>query len=142
MLRLSTTDRTYDVPITVAEEEIVFRLKSISLDGRAELLSAIRDADTAAEPFGTILDTVSSRIVGISGYDEMKPRDVLGKLEHIEDLRAILLGIVQFCSLTEDERKNLLSSPGQSIPDSVRVSAEKHAPQESEPVSTTHPRTG
>lgn len=141
MLRLTNSKRTYDVPIKVGDEETIFVVRSISVDDKMQMLNRIANIDTAADSYRIVLDILGENITEIKGYEGQKPIDILNSLEHMQDVRDILTGVLGFSALSKGEVENLSSSlePGQTA---SAKSAEPNAKKDSEkkdaePVSTT-----
>jgi len=141
MLRTVRDKRTYDVPMEIAGEEVVFRISGMSLDDRAALVATCQTAqENSTNPIGDVLDEICKHVVWIKGH-EGTPREILGALEYDEDLHAIMKGLVDFTTLPEAERKNLLSSPGRPILASAGSPVEKPVEKVVAPVSTIPEKT-
>jgi len=136
MLRLTNSKRTYDVPIKVGDEETIFVVRSISVDDKMQMLNRISTIETAQDSFQIVLDILVENITEIKGYEGKKPIEVLGSLEHPQDMRDILTGLLKFCALSREEMENLSSSlePGQTA---SAKTADQNAETDEEPVSTT-----
>jgi hypothetical protein len=135
MLRLAKHGSIYEVSITMAGEPIKMQLRSLSLIERLELVQEIAQAKLSPEGIKALIQSLGKVIASIEGYEE-SPAEVLELLEHRKDIDELATSIVRWCHLSEQESKNLDSSPERSDPaPGLLGSAEKSVGSEQGPVS-------
>ncbi len=139
MLRVADALRTYDVQFEVAGTPVKMKMKSLSLEERAELVLKWEALEKAGTMIPDMFTELGQVIVSIEGYDE-SPAEILAKLEHKSDLRQIYTHVLKWMSLDELMSKNFNSSSEQATQEPAG-NAEKPAEPEDEPASTTQPTT-
>jgi len=113
MLRLVNKQRVHSINAC----DTVFKIISMSIGEKEILVHQILniDSDTGEKTFQKLLDIITPAIIEIEGYD-ISVREVLSKLEDIDDFRTIVKAIIAHCSLTTEEVKNSNASSEQVIP--------------------------
>lgn len=111
-LRLVNKERTYPVNV----DGTIFHIISLSVGEKEDLCNSIRNVGPEDGAFDRLLDIITPILVSIDGYEGETVRNVLSRLEFIEDCRVLVQAIIEHCSLSGDERKNSLSSSEQPTP--------------------------
>ena len=136
MLRLATGSRSYDVTVKIAGETTKMKFKSLTLVERLELIEVITGAPVTTEGIKKLAEDLDRVILSIEGH-EGKPSEVLLQLEHRGDIDDLCTQVYRWLNLSEQEAKNLDSSPVSSDPNRESTgSVEKDAGPESDPAST------
>lgn len=131
-LRLTNQERTHEITAC----DVKFRIISMSIGEKETLCNRIKFVGPEDGAFDRLLDIMAPAIISIEGYESQKPRDVLGMMEELDDLRAIIKAIIKHCGLDGEEAKNSPSSSGQPIPESAGSAAKLVVPEDAA-VSTT-----
>jgi len=133
MLRTAISSKSYDVTVTIAGEQTKMVFRALTLMERLEFLEKVVTASVTAESLKQLAVDLERLIISIEGE---KPSEVLLRLEHKDDLDAILEAVVKWCHLPEQEAKNLDSLPAQSTPAPVEGNVETPAGADDELAST------
>ena len=104
MLRLVDPNRTQTVTILDTE----FQMRSISVRDKFSIIEQLSALKAQAESFDQMVDTLCRAIHSISADENVKK--VLNEVERIDDVVAIMTGVIEYCSLKDDESKNSGSS--------------------------------
>ena len=110
MLRLVDPNRTQTVTILDTE----FQMRSISVREKFCIIEQLSALKAQVESFDQMIDTLCSAIHSVSGDENVK--NVLNEVESIDDIIQIMNGVIEYCSLKDDESKNSSSSSDTSIP--------------------------
>lgn len=135
-LRLVNKQRTHKMTACGT----TFHVISMSIGDKEKLHHDILTLSHDPGACDRLLDIISPAIVRIEGYEELSPRDVLGKMEDLKQLQEIVQAIIAHCQLTESESKNLSSSSEQLTPGSAGNAVKDAAPGD-EPASITQEKT-
>jgi len=109
MLRLSDPKKTHEVEIL----DTIFYLKSLTIAERQTALIKLAEIDfekKGVDAFAELINLTAPLIEGIQGYENSSPKEVLSKLEFINDLQEIFKQITNFSTLSTTESKNSSSS--------------------------------
>lgn len=113
MLRLVNPTKSNPVMIL----ETTFHLRSMTVREKFAMLNALTSLEATTEAYDKFIEHLCTAIIGIDGHDDVK--EALNGLEHFEDLRAVIDGVTEYCSLKDSETKNSDSSSGGSTPSPV-----------------------
>lgn len=114
-LKLANKNRTYEIDACGTKLEII----SLTLGEKEELIHKIRNIGSEVGAFNRLIDAIAPAIKSIAGFEGVSPREILSQIEEIDSLEEIIRAILEHCSLSLGESKNLNSSSGQPTPDSV-----------------------
>ena len=110
MLRLVDPSRTQKVTILDTE----FQMRSISVREKFAIIEQLSSLKPEVTSFDHLIDTLCLAIHAIAGNEDVK--NVLNQIEQLDDILKIMNGVIEYCSIKDNESKNSASSSGTSTP--------------------------
>ena len=109
MLRLVDPNKHHTVTILDTE----FKMRSMTVREKIATIEKLGGLQPTASSFDDLIKQLSSVILSIDGKDA---QGVLESVESFSDVLAIVNGVIDYCSLKDDEAKNSGSSSDTSTP--------------------------
>jgi hypothetical protein len=109
MLRLVDPNKCHAVTILDTE----FQMRAISVREKFVAIEKLSRLQPTTESYDQMIEHLCSVIVSIGGQE---PREVLNSVESFGDMLAIINGVVDYCSLKDEQSKNSGSSSDTSTP--------------------------
>jgi len=128
-----------DAVESVIVDGVEFHLKQVNVRTKFEIITALSQLteNTLLDALDELKNQLSRVIVSVSYKDKVISfAEAFERFENSATINRLMTEIIRYCTLTEAQRKNSDSSPGQPTPESVG-SAETPAEPDGEPASIT-----
>lgn len=109
MLRLVDPNKHHSVTILDTE----FQMRSMSVREKFGVIEQLGSLQPTTASYDKLIEQLCSVIVSVDGKET---KDVLNALESFDDILAIINGVIEYCSLKDEQSKNSDSSSDTSIP--------------------------
>jgi len=109
MLRLVDPNKYHTVTILDSE----FKMRSMTVREKITTIERLGTLQPTAESFDDLISQLSSVILTIDGKNA---QSILESIESFSDVLSIVNGVIEYCSLKDDESKNSGSSSDTSTP--------------------------
>jgi len=109
VLRLVDPNKHHSVTILDSK----FSMRSMSVREKFTTIEQMGKLQPTVESYDALISHLCSVIVSIDGKDA---KEVLNSLESFSDMLAIINGVIEYCSLKDEQTKNSGSSSDISTP--------------------------